>query len=648
MKKFTFIFIMLLAFAGITRAQVIEDFEHIPLNYMVEDTSVDHSSMSVVANPDPSGINTSATVIKFVRDKDGVPYGGFWSSLTTPVDITTNKYVHVKVWKPRISPIKFKLEGGAAGYLEIASMIPQATIGAWEDIVFDFTSKTGTYPILAFMPDFEEPLTLTADIIIYFDDIIVNNDPLPATAAAYVIEDFERIGLNVMLGGIDDLSSMEVMANPYPSGINTSGTVVKFIRDKDGVPWGGFWSALTDSIDVTTNKYMHVKVWKPRISPIRFKVEGGAAGNLEQVSKYPQTSKGVWEDIVIDFSTKTGKYKVIAFMPDFVDPLGITDDIEMYFDDIMLNNDPMPFSDTTLSLVSFRVNMSQQRTLGNFDPKTEFVDLAGTFNDWGSGGSAYHLTPEADSNVYYITVPLITGQAIEFKFRINSDWANAEFFGGGNRTYTVGAGTNVYNCWYDVVTTSPVITLGVNMSYWESKGLFDPATEFVDLAGDFTGWGATIYKLSTTDQMVYQTTFIPDSLFAGDVIQFKFRINSDWNNSEFPNGGDNRTYTIKVGINDTTYWYNDSIPSLEGIPEVNLKDYVTLYPNPFSEVLNINTTAEISNVLISNYLGQQIARYEKMGIGQVSVNTSGLKKGIYLVTFYSKNGGQFTQKLIKN
>ena len=95
--------------------------------------------------------------------------------------MTTNKYMHVKVWKPRISPLHFKIEGGAAGNLEIPSMAPQNDINVWEDMVFDFTSKTGAYPTISFMPDFEDPLTLTEDITIYFDDIILNNDPNPIT-----------------------------------------------------------------------------------------------------------------------------------------------------------------------------------------------------------------------------------------------------------------------------------------------------------------------------------------------------------------------------------------------------------------------------------------------------------------------------------
>ena len=339
MKKIVLISFMLIALAGVSYAQVIEDFECIPMNLMLGGED-DNSYMHVVPNPDPSGINTSNWVVKYVRDKDGVPWGGFWSSLPVPVDVTDNKYVHVKVWKPRFSPLRFKLEGGEAGTLEVESMNPQTVTGEWEDIVFDFSSKTGTYPVIAFMPDFEDPLSLTEDIVIYFDDIMVNNDPNPNTEPAEIIEDYEFILLNWMLGGEDDNSYMHVVPNPDPNGINTSNWVVEFFRDKDGVPWGGFWSPT--EVDVTTNKYMHVKVWKPRISPLRFKIEGGAAGTLEVLSMAPQSSTDEWLDIVFDFSEKTGIYPTIAFMPDFEDPLTLTEDIVIYFDDIILNNNSSP------------------------------------------------------------------------------------------------------------------------------------------------------------------------------------------------------------------------------------------------------------------------------------------------------------------
>lgn len=339
MKKFTLILVVMLAFAGIARAQMVEDFEHIDLNLMLGGGD-DNSSMTVVPNPDPSGINESSHVVKFERSMNGVPWGGFWSVLPEPLDLTDNKYVHVRVWKPRISPLKFKIEGGPGPNTEIASMNPQTLTEEWEDIVFDFSDVTGEWNVAVFMPDFEDPLTLEDDIVIYFDYIMVNNDPTPGSDAVYVVEDFDHIPLNLMLGGGDDNSSMTVVANPDPNGINESGHVVKFERSMNGVPWGGFWSALPVPLDLTDNKYVYVKVWKPRISPLKFKVEGGPSANLEIESMEAQTLVEEWEEIVFDFSEKTGLWNVIAFMPDFEDPLTLEDDIVIYFDEIRVAGDP--------------------------------------------------------------------------------------------------------------------------------------------------------------------------------------------------------------------------------------------------------------------------------------------------------------------
>jgi hypothetical protein len=139
-----------------------------------------NTDMTVVDNPNPSGINTSSKVVKFERNTAGDPWGGFWSPVVDPdPDFTINKYVHVKVLKTRISPIKFKIEGGAAGNLEIASVNAQTQTGVWEDFVFDFSSKTGTYPTVVFMPDYFDPQVNEGNITIYFDDIIVNNIATP-------------------------------------------------------------------------------------------------------------------------------------------------------------------------------------------------------------------------------------------------------------------------------------------------------------------------------------------------------------------------------------------------------------------------------------------------------------------------------------
>jgi hypothetical protein len=139
-------------------------------------------------------------------------------------------------------------------------------------------------------------------------------------------------------------------------------------------------------------------------------------------------------------------------MPDFADPFTTGGDINIYIDNIQYTNDPTPIGGggETFS-VTFNVDMSYQVTLGNFDPETEFVDVSGNFNGWpGTGTTVTELTAGA-GNIYSATVDGFAADSVlEFKFRINSDWDNAELFGEGNRTYTVVIGNNIIPLvWYN-------------------------------------------------------------------------------------------------------------------------------------------------------------------------------------------------------
>ncbi|MFH1845269.1 MAG: alpha-amylase family glycosyl hydrolase [bacterium] len=101
--------------------------------------------------------------------------------------------------------------------------------------------------------------------------------------------------------------------------------------------------------------------------------------------------------------------------------------------------------------VTFEVRMAHQVELGNFDPASDFVDLAGTFNGWGSSP----LTPLIDADgdtIYAVTLDGFTAaELIEFKFRINGQWDGSEEFPGGgpNRVYTVQASGNLILVWYN-------------------------------------------------------------------------------------------------------------------------------------------------------------------------------------------------------
>lgn len=525
---------MMLGFLGITVAQTIEDFESIKMNLFSQGTT---GTLSVVPNPDTAG-NQSANVGKMVRAKDGDPWMGWYATLPFSVDMSANKYVHIKVWKPRLSPTCFKFEKPDGNSGDTYPINEVTETNKWVEVVFDFTANalvTGNYEKIVLIPDFLTPVGLTEDITIYFDDLYVNNDPAVGSGPVTVMENYETIPLNLMLNGENDNSSFTLMENPDKSGVNLSEYVSKFNRDKDGFMWDGFWSALPTAVDVTTNKFVHVKVWKPRISPLKFKLEGGAAGTLELASKYPQTKINQWEDIVFDFSEKTGTYPIIAFLPDFEDPLTLTEDITIYFDDILVNNDPNPIMPAEQI---FSVDMTEA---GLVDGQQVFISgaLGGIHGTWNEPG------------------------------------------------------TNQYN------------------------EMFDPD-------------GDKIY-----------TVYLH---LADGVVAYKFFKGTGWNGGE-PVAAD-RTYTIAGSCNNVHKW---GIAGFEvSTPENPLAGKIEMYPNPVSNLLNINSTVELSKVTITNAFGKVVINNTVENSGTLNINTSKLSSGVYFITFVGKDGSKMTQKLMKN
>lgn len=147
------------------------------------------NDFELVDNPNPSGINTSSKVMKFTRRTSSTsniyPWAGFYASIMSGYDLpdlTVNKYVHVKVLKTRISPVWFKLE--TPGNYERASVNTQTLTNQWEDMVFNFSDLTGTFSTVALMPDRVSTVDNVGDLIIYFDDIVINDIATPTTVLA--------------------------------------------------------------------------------------------------------------------------------------------------------------------------------------------------------------------------------------------------------------------------------------------------------------------------------------------------------------------------------------------------------------------------------------------------------------------------------
>ena len=137
--------------------------------------------------------------------------------------------------------------------------------------------------------------------------------------------------------------------------------------------------------------------------------------------------------------------------------------------------------------IRFQVRMGQQMALGNFDPGAGFVDLAGSFNGWGTNP----LTPLSDADgdsIYEATLDGFTpGETIEYKFRYDGQWDGTEEFPGvgSNRVYTVLDDANEILVWYN---DQPPYDLGGELHWWNDTVFYEIfVRSFQDSDGDGIG-----------------------------------------------------------------------------------------------------------------------------------------------------------------
>jgi hypothetical protein len=263
----------------------------VPVNF--EAAAVDYNfipfnggSAEVIANPDASGINTSANVMKYVKDT-GETWGGFSLSLDTAIDFSAGDVFSVKVWSSAAKPVLFKLDG-----TNVEREVTTAGGSAWETLVFDFSDtawgasdkKITVIADNGVMGDGSEAFTF------YIDDIVLGGAPIGLPV------NFEATGYNLIPF---DGGSAEVIANPDASGVNTSSSVLKYVKS-NGQPWGGFSMTVDTVIAAADGQYFTVDVWSSAAKPLLFKLDDSS------VEVSVTTAGGsAWETLVFDLSTAT-------------------------------------------------------------------------------------------------------------------------------------------------------------------------------------------------------------------------------------------------------------------------------------------------------------------------------------------------------
>lgn len=130
----------------------------------------------VVDNPNPSGINTSSKVGKFVKAGDALPFAGMYTDLEAPIDWKGVKTLKAKVHMDHIGNLALKVEGSATGAPPYEITAPNTKVNEWEELSLDFTvvPDNGEYKRLTLFFDLNIDAT-GQDVTSYFDDIVVGD-----------------------------------------------------------------------------------------------------------------------------------------------------------------------------------------------------------------------------------------------------------------------------------------------------------------------------------------------------------------------------------------------------------------------------------------------------------------------------------------
>ena len=271
----------------------------------------DGGNATVVANPFPSGINTSSTVGYMVRD-GGAIWAGSKIALSNNLDFSVMTKLSMKVYTtaPVGTIVKFKLEG-ADGSAEVDALT--TTSGEWETLEWVFAGTPNTLNEVVFMFDFGTTGDGSINSTFYFDDVEqVLGPPAPVPVALPL--DFEGGTVSTDFLNFSGANA-SIIPNPAIDGNNPSNTVCQVVRD-GGEIWAGSSIFLAENLDLSTMWHLSMKIYTaaPVGTRIKLTLEGP---NGQRDLDVLTTQSGTWETISWNFDGQTDVFDRMIIMFDF-------------------------------------------------------------------------------------------------------------------------------------------------------------------------------------------------------------------------------------------------------------------------------------------------------------------------------------------
>lgn len=267
--------------------------------------------LEILANPNSTGINTSATVAKFTALQTGNPWAGCESAhgdIGTFTLSSSNSVVKIMVWKPVISDVGLKFvrpDGSALVEIKVANTLTNQ----WEELTFDFSGRIGDpntigQDQIVIFPDFNLS-GRTQDNICYFDNITFSSGtpvvqpatpaPTPTLPQSQVVSLFSNaysplpgVNLNPNWGQATVVSFIEVQGD----------TIMKY----NGLNYQG--TELNQNLNLVSAgmQYVHVDYWNASSTELNFFLISPGP-NQKSVVLVPPAASQQWVSVDIPLSS---------------------------------------------------------------------------------------------------------------------------------------------------------------------------------------------------------------------------------------------------------------------------------------------------------------------------------------------------------
>ena len=324
-----------LSLPAVSNFTTVEDFQgDVPGNFSFGGVE----GVQAVTNPNPSGINTTSTVMQFTKTDGAEVWGGMGFAIDGIINFNGTNQIKINSYAPEAGKVvKVKLETveGNIDGLTYEFDMTTTVANQWEVLTYDFSAAPDLdYTSFIVFYDFGNQ-----DAGVYhFDEVQVGlGEYIPTEAPSIPIEDFEGDAPdNFSFGGVE---GVQVVENPNISGSNTTSNVMQCIKTEGSEVWGGmgitveainFSSAGMNQIQIQSYSPEVGKVVKVKLETVEGNVDG-----LTYEFDMTTTVANEWETLTYDFSLAPDlDYVSFIVFYDF----GNTGEGVYHFDEIKLVN----------------------------------------------------------------------------------------------------------------------------------------------------------------------------------------------------------------------------------------------------------------------------------------------------------------------